>query len=115
MTEKPKKPVSIGEKRLADADTDVIWQQLGRDLLLEISARDLVYMEDGVMFLYGPHGRSKYRKIIVKLNGLDLYEVEVGYLRRRDFKWVVVAQESNVGVESLRNVVRSLAAQGLDA
>lgn len=108
-------PDSIADKRLADADTDVIWQQLGRDLLLEVSARDLVYTDDGVMFRYGPYRPGKHRKIIVKLNGRDLYELEVGHYRHPDYKWVVVRQESDVDVESLRDAVRRLAANGLDA
>ena len=81
----------------------------------EVGARDLVYTDDGVMFRYGPASPRKHRKIIVKLNGRDLYELEVGYYRRSDFRWVVVRQESDVDVESLRGSVRRLAANGLDA
>ncbi|GAA1961678.1 hypothetical protein [Amycolatopsis minnesotensis] len=109
------KPQSIGEKQLADADTDVIWQQLGRPLLMELGARDLVYMDDGVMFRFGPNSPVKLRKIIVKLNGSDLYEVEVGYLQLPSYEWNVIEQVSDVYADSLPEVVRRLSAKAVDA
>ena len=105
---------SIGEVRMADADPQVIKEQLGAALRAEISARNLIGMDDGLMFLFGPAGR-KFRKILIKLNGRDLYEVEVGYVSRDAYQWIVVAQESDVHVEDLRDRVRKLAAKGMDA
>lgn len=107
-------PQSIGEKELEDADTDVIWQQIGRTLLLEVGARDLVFMRDGVMFAFGPESETKYRKIIVKLNGMDLYEVEVGFLWRPALDWMVVEQESDAYAEDLPETVRRLVERGLE-
>ncbi|MFD6073254.1 hypothetical protein, partial [Amycolatopsis lurida] len=105
---------SIGEIRMADADPQVIKEQLGAALRTEISARNLIDMEDGLMFLFGSAG-TKLRKILIKLNGSDLYEVEVGYVSRGTWQWTVVAQESDVHVEDLRDSVRRLAATGMDA
>ncbi len=106
---------SIGEDRYAEADPDAIREQIGAALLGEIQARNLIIMNDGLMFMFGPTGRKKIRKIIVKLNGRDYYEVEVGYLNTRDYGWNIVHQESDVDVEMLADSVRRLAARGLDA
>ncbi|WP_103344039.1 hypothetical protein [Amycolatopsis sp. CA-126428] len=106
---------SIGEERYADADPDTIREQIGAALLDEIQARNLITMDDGLMFMFGPTGRAKIRKIIVKLNVRDYYEVEVGYLNARDFGWNIVHQESEIDVDMLADSVRRLAARGLDA
>ncbi|QWF78671.1 hypothetical protein [Amycolatopsis sp. CA-230715] len=108
------KPQSIAERRLYDADSEVIRQQLGETLRAEISARSFVALEDGLLFVFGPDSRTKIRKVIVKLNHLDLYEVEVGFLRKSSNEWVVVEQVSNVDAEVLAEVVRRLAARALD-
>ncbi|WP_410661990.1 hypothetical protein [Amycolatopsis sp. lyj-84] len=105
---------SIKETRMAEADPQVIRDQLGAALRTEISARNLIGMEDGLMFHFGPAG-TKLRKMFIKLNGLDLYEVEVGYTSRSTGEWTVVGQESDVHVEALRASVRKLAAKGVDA
>lgn len=106
---------SLGEREFADADAVIIRKQIGTLTRIDIGAREDVRMRDGLMFHFGPSSRAKYRKIIVKLNFRDLYEVEVGYLSRPDFNWVIVEQVSNVDAEALSDVVRRLAARGLDA
>lgn len=112
MTEK--EPQSLSERQMMEADAGVIHNQLGTVLRMEINARDFVSTRDGLMFFYGPHSPNKIRKIIIKLNGKDLYELEAGYMSRKTFDWEIVSQSSDIDAETLRDEVRRLVTLGLD-
>lgn len=108
-------PKSLGYETLCECDPQTIAQQIGQRTRMEIGCRDYVGMPDGLMFSYGPRSRKKYRKIIIKLNGADLYEVEAGYMDRTTLEYHVVARESDIFAESLAESVRRVVAKGLDA
>ena len=66
-----------------------------------INARDFVALEDGVMFRFS--GNRKINKIRIRLNSLDLYDVE--FLKVKKFDFTVTASESNVYAEDLKKII----------
>lgn len=61
-------------------------------------AKDLVAMEDGLMFKSSGMVKNK-GKVIVKLNGKDLYDVTFGKIRKFEYK--ELARIEDVFVEDL--------------
>jgi hypothetical protein len=51
------------------------------------------------------------RKLIVRLNAADLYDVEIGKMHRRSFEWIVEGQVLNVGAEQLAEAAIALHGQ----
>lgn len=105
MSDRPK---TLLHENGMECDPDVIRRQLGRWTVLDIMARDFLGMYDGLMFDYGGETATKLRKFIVKLNGRDLYEVEVGYWHKRNLDWHPLARRSDVDAEMLNETVREL-------
>jgi hypothetical protein len=60
--------------------------------------------------------RSKVRKILIKLNERDLYEIEIGYIAKPSLEWVIKERVSNVSGVSLTDAIRRVVAkaEGLD-
>ena len=50
---------------------------------------------------------TRTRRLIIKLTGGDLYDIEIGHLTRRT-DWVIAAQALNVHVEDLDGALRGL-------
>jgi hypothetical protein len=75
-------------------------QQIGAPVLMSIGAhmRTLVYDVDYIKLKV-----SRRFWMVVKLNGQDLYDVEIGRVVKGEYK--VVEQVLNVPVENLRSVV----------
>lgn len=61
-------------------------------------AKDLVAMEDGLMFKSSGMVKNK-GKVVVKLNGKDLYDVTFGKIRKFEYK--ELARIEDVFVEDL--------------
>jgi hypothetical protein len=51
---------------------------------------------------------TRTRRLIIKLNGDDLYDIEIGHLTRRTLEWVIDAQVLNVHAEDLDGALRGL-------
>lgn len=51
---------------------------------------------------------TRTRRLIIKLNGGDLYDIEIGHLARRTLEWVIDAQALNVHAEDLDGALRDL-------
>jgi hypothetical protein len=104
MSERP----TLLHENCKECDPDVIRRQLGRWTRLDINARDFLGMYDDLMFTYGGESSARLRKFIVKLNGKDLYEVEVGYWHKRELEWHPLARRSDIDAAMLNEVVREL-------
>jgi hypothetical protein len=65
-------------------------------------AKDLVAMEDGLMFKSSGMVKNK-GKVIIKLNGRDLYDVTFGKIRKFEYK--ELARVEDVFVEDLISTI----------
>ena len=98
-------PTTIAAERGIDCNAAELVRLLTcTGIAAEIGLRELVDCGDGIMGRVGIRGQHK---LIVKLNSLDLFDVELGHLRR--FDWIVDRQSRNVAADQLSTVIRSLA------
>lgn len=81
------------------ADPDVIRRQLSLGVQINLGAREWLGHTDGVQFRIGA-GRPN-RKVIIKLNGDDLYDIEIGHIKRRALEWVIDYQALGVDAANL--------------
>ena len=85
------------------ADT-TIWDQISTSTKMACGAR--VAMADGNAYLHFQVGSSRpVRKIIIRLNGLDLYDIELVKINNRTFETAVEQTISSVYAEDLSNVI----------
>jgi len=75
---------------------------LDRMAMCAWGAKDLVGMEDGLMFKSSGMVRNK-GKVMIKLNGNDLYDVTFGKIRKYEYK--ELARVEDVFVENLVETV----------
>ncbi len=102
----------IGEKgRQADART--ILQQIGTMTLMSLGQRNTVDLGDGVMFQVG--AGNPLRKVIIKLNARDYYDVEIGKSQRSTFNWIVEFQQRDLEASQLSTVLRNALDQVVSA
>jgi hypothetical protein len=99
---------SLLHRTLRTCDPDTIRQHIDRWTRLDLMTREFLGMPDGLQFTYGGTTATKIRRFIVKVNGKDLYEVDVGFYHRRRMEWVPLAWRSDVQAEALTGVVREL-------
>lgn len=75
---------------------------------MNLGWRDAV-QDEARGLLYVRIGSSRtVRKLIIRLNGLDLYDIEIGRMNRRTFEWVVEGQVANVYADQLAEAAVSL-------
>lgn len=102
----------MGEKgRQADART--ILQQIGTMTLMSLGQRNTVDLGDGVMFQVG--AGNPLRKVIIKLNARDYYDVEIGKSQRSTFNWIVEFQQRDLEASQLSTVLRNALDQVVSA
>ena len=81
---------------------------LDRMAMCAWGAKDLVGMEDGLMFKSSGMVRNK-GKVMIKLNGNDLYDVTFGKIRKYEYK--ELARVEDVFVENLVETVDKMVGQ----
>lgn len=107
-------PLPLGQRRMADADPDVIFRQIGMWARIRLDLRDAVGLPDGLMFAYGPRRGRRLHKFTVKLDASDTYVVEAGWLDRRTFDYVVAEQNEGVYADSLATVLEAMGTRATD-
>jgi hypothetical protein len=81
---------------------ETILQQLGGGRLrMMTGAKNFVALDNGLMFML-PRAKGGINKVIVKLNGLDLYDIEFDRIRGVEYK--VIATANDVYAENLQDV-----------
>ncbi len=86
---------------MISATAKTIWAQLTMQTKMAIGARDVLADGDKITMRVG--GRA-HRKITIKLNGLDLYDISFGKLTR-GLDFIVLKIKMSVGVEELNETV----------
>lgn len=75
-------------------------------LTVMIGAKDFVAIDNGLQF--GLKRASKgINKIIIKLNGLDLYDIELGNYSSRKFEYKTKEIINNVYCDQLKEILES--------
>ena len=104
LTEQQQNTVDRDERSLAIAHT--ICHQLGGQGRLKcmIGAKAFAVVENGLSFKFPREGPDGYKVNYVKitLNGLDLYDVEFGYIHGGNYK--VVTKHENAYCDSLEDL-----------
>jgi hypothetical protein len=73
---------------------------------LDVDTRSLAREDDALHFLVR---RPRPRKVIVRLNGRDLYDVTIGHVARPSLERVVDGEERDVHVDDLNPALLRLA------
>lgn len=83
--------------------TNTIWDQISTETKMACGARQPV--ADGSDYLHFQVGGSALRKIVVKLNGLDLYDVELVNINRRTCEVKTMRSVQNVDAANLSETI----------
>lgn len=68
----------------------------------------MIGLPDGLMMdIYLGAGKRK-RRLVIKLNQADLYDIEIGRLHTRTFEWIIVGQTRSIHAEDLDQAIRDL-------
>lgn len=97
---------------------DVIYQQLGGGKFVAMTgAKDFVALKDGLRFKIGRNA-SRANMVVIKLNGLDLYDVEFikhtpyNFKISKDGKSFKEIQESSEVIARLENYYADMLQEG---
>lgn len=93
------------------ADTNTIWYgHVDRWTWIAMGAKPatVVRTEDGLMVDIFLGAGTRKRRLIVKLNSSDLYDIEIGRIHRRTLDWIVEAQTRDVYCDQLDQAIRDL-------
>lgn len=78
---------------------------------MNLGWRDAVIdAERGVLMARIGSGRV-LRKLIIRLNGADLYDIEIGRMHRRSYEWIVEGQTHGIYAEQLADAAIRLHAR----
>lgn len=100
-------PCARGRKTAAKTASvaSTIKDQIGGMVLGACGAREYLDLGNGLRFRFG--GGNPNRKCSVTLNALDLYDIEVGHIKR-DLSWVVDNTMTSVYADQLPEVIRAV-------
>ncbi len=87
-------------------DANVAWGQISVGVKMACGAREVVGGEDGLHFRVG--STRKLQKIVIKLNGHDLYDVALVEIKRPSYDVVTLKSETDVYAEDLSEIVYSM-------
>lgn len=94
----------------------IIRSQIAVSTFMTLGASDL--MRDGADFTFKariiPTGKRAPRvmRVAVHLNGWDLYDVTVGYMKPRTFEWVQHAEARDLDAKQMNRYLFSLDREG---
>ena len=102
-------PVSITSTKGSPVDVNVIWNDhVDRWTWTGMGAVPVLRTEDHLSVdIYLDAGTRK-RRLIIKLNTSDLYDIEIGHVHRTSFAWVVDGQTLDIAAENLDQALRDL-------
>lgn len=94
-------------KSEAEHIAHTILYQLGsqRRLVVFCGAKDFMYLpEGGVQFSIGKGAKRGVKKVVIKLNANDLYDLSFGHVCRKTFEWVEVSSAKDIYNDMLMDV-----------
>ncbi|MBV9011231.1 MAG: hypothetical protein JO272_04140 [Pseudonocardiales bacterium] len=93
------------------ADASVIWfhhVNLWTWIGMGAKPHTITHTQDGLMVdIYLGAGFCK-RRLVIKVNRYDLYDIEIGRIHRRTLEWIPVAQTRDVYADDLDQEIRDL-------
>jgi hypothetical protein len=102
---------SITAEEGRSTDPNIIWfDHVSRWTWIVMGAkpRTVVFIRDGLMVdIYMGSGIRK-RRLVIKVNGRDLYDIEIGRLHRRTREWIPEAQTRDIYCDQLDEAIRDL-------
>ena len=102
---------SITAEKGLEADAGVIWyHQVNRRTWIAMGAMlsNVICTEDGLMVdIYLGTGTRK-RRLVIKLNKWDLYDIEIGHVHPRTLDWIPEAQTRDIYGDELDQNIRDL-------
>lgn len=99
ITETPGRPL----------DVNTLWNDhVDRWTWIGMGARPVVRTTDHLSIDIFLGAGTRKRRLIIKLNANDLYDIEIGRLHRRSLDWIIDGQTLDVGAESLDASLRGL-------
>lgn len=106
---RPVKPVSINSTKGSPVDVNTIWNDhVARWTWIGMGAKPVLRAEDHLSLdIYLGAGTHK-RRLVIKLNGSDLYDIEIGHLHRRSLEWIIDGQALDIDAENLDGALRDL-------
>lgn len=81
---------------------EILNQLGGNKFVVMTGAKNLVALENGLMFSIGRGAKKSINKVVVKLNSMDLYGMEFWNIRGANVKTVATAQ--NVYCDQLQEI-----------
>jgi len=91
-----------------EMDHAELWRQIriGTKVRLSIDTETLCRHPDALQF---DIRYPKRRRFTIRLNGMDLYDIEFGRLNMRTFEYTILAANTNVDVEELNATLLRIA------
>lgn len=101
--------VSITDTKGSAVDVNTIWNDhVARYTWIGMGTKPVCRGEDHLSLdIYLGAGTRK-RRLIIKLNVSDLYDIEIGHLHRRSLDWIIDAQVLDIDAENLDGTLRNL-------
>lgn len=102
---------TVTTERGCPADADVIWSHhVNRWTWIAMGARsrNVIYTEDGPMVDIYLGAVFRKRRLAIKVNQSDLYDIEIGRVHRRTFERIPEAQMRDIHVEQLDQAIHDL-------
>lgn len=101
----PKTPKTLDVESItatpgAPASWVVTHHQIGMGVRMNLGARDYAHDDPNGVLMFRIGAERSKRRAVVKLNGSDLYDIEIGRLTR-DLEYVVEAQETDLYADML--------------
>lgn len=90
-------------------DVNTLWNyQVDRWTWIGMGAKPVVHTDDHLSVdIYLGAGTRK-RRLIIKLNARDLFDIEIGHLHRRSLDWIIDGQTLDIDAENLDAALRNL-------
>jgi hypothetical protein len=102
---------TITDEKGLPADVNAIWSahvSMWTWIGMGARSRSVITMADGLMVdIYLGAGIRK-RRLVIKLNQRDLYDIEIGRFDRRGFEWIAEAQHRDIYCDQLDQAIRDL-------
>jgi hypothetical protein len=100
---------SITETKGLPLDVNILWNDhVDRWTWAGMGAKPVVRTTDHISIDIYLGAGSRKRRLIIKLNTNDLYDIEIGRLHRRSLDWIIEGQSLDIDAGNLDTALRNL-------
>ena len=84
----------------------IIAEQIGNRAFTMMGTNRLVAIDKGLQFnVRGLRGRNNINQIVIRLNGLDYYDIEFNHYSKKTFSTNLVNGVDNISVDVLHKII----------